>query len=66
MKYKIRQETIGDEAAIKDVVARAFDGKFYADENDALLVDGLRNAGALILSLVATLKGQIINASVKA
>jgi putative acetyltransferase len=60
MKYKIRQETIGDEAAIKDVVARAFDGKFYADENDALLVDGLRNAGVLILSLVATLKGQII------
>ena len=60
MKYKIRQETIGDESTIKEVVARAFDGKFYADENDALLVDGLRNAGALILSLVATLKRQII------
>ena len=60
MKWKIRQETEGDEAAIRDVVARAFDGKPYADANDAKLVDGLRDAGALVLSLVATHKGVLV------
>jgi putative acetyltransferase len=60
MKWKIRQETEGDEAAITHVVARAFEGKSYGDENDAKLVEGLRDAGALVLSLVATHKGQII------
>lgn len=60
MKWTIRQETEGDEAAITSVVAQAFEGKPYADDNDAKLVDGLRAVGALILSLVATQKGQII------
>jgi putative acetyltransferase len=60
MKWKIRQEIEGDEAAITQVVSRAFEGKSYADESDAKLVDALRDAGALILSLVATHKGQII------
>ena len=60
MKWKIRQEIEGDEAAITQVVSRAFEGKSYADESDAKLVDALRDAGALVLSLVATHKGQII------
>lgn len=60
MKWKIRQETEGDDVAITQVVARAFEGKSYGDENDAKLVDALRDAGALVLSLVATHKGQII------
>ena len=60
MKWKIRQETDGDEAAIADVVARAFAGKVFADDDDPLLVGRLRDASALVLSLVATHKGQII------
>jgi len=60
MKWKIRQEEPDDEAAIKDVVARAFAGKAFADENDALLVNGLRDAGALVLSLVAVSRGEVI------
>lgn len=60
MKWTIRQEKSGDEAAIADVTRRAFEGKSYADENDAKIVGGLRDAGALVLSLVATHKGQII------
>jgi len=60
MNCKIRQEIEGDEQAIAEVVARAFEGKPYADDNDAKIVGALRDAGALVLSLVATHKGQII------
>jgi len=60
MKLKIRQETDADAAAIADVVARAFEGKPFAEESDATLVDRLREAGALVLSLVATVKGAVI------
>jgi len=60
MKYKIRQEKEGDENAIKDVVARAFEGKPYADENDPLIVERLRADASLVLSLVAVAGKQII------
>lgn len=60
MKVKIRQELLGEEAQIAEVVARAFDGKPYAEDNDALIVGKLRESGALVLSLVAEAKGQII------
>ncbi len=60
MTWKIRQKNEGEEAAIAQVVARAFEGKPYADDNDAKIVGALRDAGALVLSLVATQKGQII------
>ena len=60
MKYKIRQEKEGDEAAIVDVIARAFEGKSYADERDPYLVDGLREAGGLVLSLVAAQGKEIV------
>ncbi len=53
MKWKIRQETAGDEAAIAQVTAAAFAGKVYADGEEAELPAKLRDAGALVLSLVA-------------
>ena len=53
MKWKIRQEQIGDEAVIADVTRAAFAGKAYADGNEDELPAKLRDAGALILSLVA-------------
>lgn len=60
MKYKIRQEKEGDEAAIVDVIARAFEGKSFAEDSDRWLVDRLREAGGLVLSLVATQGNKII------
>ncbi len=60
MKYKIRQERDGDEAAIRDVVERAFAGKSFADPDDKFIVERLREDGSLVLSLVAEGRGQLI------
>lgn len=53
MKWTIRQEKPGDEAAIAAVTAAAFAGKAYADGDEDTLPAKLREAGALVLSLVA-------------
>ena len=60
MKWKIRQEAPGDEDAITDVVARAFAPTPFGDENDQHIVNGLREAGALVLSLVAVTGNTVI------
>jgi len=60
MKWKIRQEKEGDAGAIRDVVERAFEGKDFADPDDKLIVDRLREDGSLVLSLVAEARGQVI------
>lgn len=49
----IRPEKVGDEAAISAVTEAAFAGKAYSDQTEHLVVDRLRRAGALTLSLVA-------------
>ncbi|THF54212.1 GNAT family N-acetyltransferase [Allorhizobium terrae] len=49
----IRPEKAGDEAAIAAVTQAAFAGKSYSDQTEHLIVDRLRRAGALSLSLVA-------------
>lgn len=63
MKWKIRQEKDGDEDAIRDVVARAFAPMPFGDDHDQHIVGALRDAGALVLSLVAvsgkTIIGQV-------
>lgn len=53
MKWNIRQEKPGDEASIASVTRAAFAGKSYADGNEDALAGKLREAGALVLSLVA-------------
>lgn len=60
MKWKIRQETDRDAATIRDVVARAFEGKSFADPDDKLIVERLRDDGSLVLSLVAEAAGRMI------
>lgn len=60
MKWKIRQEKEGDEAAIRDVVSRAFAPKPFADPDDELIVERLRADGSLVLSLVAQARGAVI------
>ncbi|MEE8468201.1 MAG: N-acetyltransferase [Planctomycetota bacterium] len=51
----IRPEQPGDEAAVREVLLRAFDGPAEAE-----LVDRLRAAGAATVSLVAELEGVIV------
>jgi putative acetyltransferase len=51
----IREERPDDIAAIRDVNARAF-----GQDQESDLVDALRSNGAALLSLVATLNGQVV------
>lgn len=55
MKYTIREEAPGDETAIHRVNAAAFE-----TDAEARLVDTLRDAQALTLSLVAEVDGEIV------
>ncbi len=51
----IREEHPGDVAAIRDVNKRAF-----GQDQEGNIVDALRSHGAALLSLVATLRGQVV------
>ncbi|MEQ8371447.1 MAG: N-acetyltransferase [Alphaproteobacteria bacterium] len=56
----IRPEAPGDAAAIRAVTAAAFAGMAHSDGTEPAIVDGLRAAGALTVSLVAVADGTII------
>lgn len=56
----IRDELPGDEAAIGAVTAAAFAGKSYSDQTEPQIIERLRAAGALDLSLVAENDGEIV------
>lgn len=51
--YTLRPEQPGDEAAIHDLTKRAFAPMWFSDGDEPDLVDALRTAGDLTLSLVA-------------
>jgi putative acetyltransferase len=51
---EVREEEPGDETAIRDLNQRAFEQNQEAD-----IVDALRSNGGTLLSLVATLNGQV-------
>ena len=56
----IRPETSEDYEAITQVTLDAFTGKFSDHPTEHLIIKGLREAGALSLSLVAELDGKIV------
>ncbi len=56
----IRPETSQDGEAITQLTLAAFTGKFSDHPTEHLIVKGLREAGALSLSLVAELDGKIV------
>jgi putative acetyltransferase len=56
----IRPETTNDHEAITQVTLAAFTGKFSDNPTEHLIVKGLREAGALSLSLVADMDGKIV------
>jgi putative acetyltransferase len=56
----IRDEGDGDHEAVRVVTSRAFDGHPHSKGGEAALVDALRRAGVLSLSLVAEDDGRIV------
>jgi len=56
----IRPESPADVAAIHVVTLEAFKGQPYSDETEHLIVDRLRDVGALSLSLVAEVEGEVV------
>jgi predicted N-acetyltransferase YhbS/RimJ/RimL family protein N-acetyltransferase len=56
----VRPETTADEATIREVTRRAFEGRSYSGGNEQDLVDALRTAEALSISLVAEHEGRIL------
>lgn len=60
MDILIRSERATDAKAIAEVTYAAFLGKFSDRPTEHLIVDGLREAGALTLSLVAEADGKIV------
>jgi putative acetyltransferase len=60
---RIRAERVSDaaeRAAISDVVRTAFENEPHSDQREHLLVDVLRDDGALTVSLVAEWAGKIV------
>lgn len=60
MDAPIRPETARDRAAIRAVTRRAFAGMPHSRGDEQDLIDRLRAAGALALSLVAEREGRVI------
>jgi putative acetyltransferase len=56
----IRLERLEDRAAIFDLTKRAFAPMPYADGDEQVMIDKLREAGALSLSAVAVLDGLVV------
>ena len=57
---KIRPETPQDISAIEKITIAAFDGKPYSDKTEHLIVNRLRQAGAMSVSLVAEIDGKVV------
>jgi putative acetyltransferase len=60
MECLIRPEQAGDYSAIYDVTKRAFATMPFADGDEQELIGRFRSAGALALSLVAELDGDVV------
>jgi len=58
--WVIRPEEVTDEAAISDVTAAAFATLEISDHTEQLVIERLRNAGVLSISLVAVLDGRVV------
>lgn len=56
----IRPEKPGDVKAIHSLTREAFKDRAYSDGTEHFIVDRLRDAGALSLSLVAEVQGEVV------
>lgn len=57
---KIRPETPQAISEIEQITIAAFDGKPYSDQTEHLIVNRLREAGAMSVSLVAEMDGKVV------
>ncbi len=57
---KIRPETPQDADVIEQITIAAFEGKWYSDQTEYLVVNRLREAGAMSVSLVAEIDGTVV------
>ncbi len=60
LKFTLRPETPADSAAITDVTVAAFQTLDISSHTEQLIVEALRAAGALSVSLVAEADGRVI------
>lgn len=60
LHFVIREEAPDDAMAVDDVIRAAFRDHPFSQQTEHLMVRGLRDAGALSLSLVATLEGRVM------
>ena len=60
MDVLIRSEKPADIEAIEQVTIAAFDGKWYSDQTEHLVINRLREAGAMPVSLVAEMDGKVV------
>jgi putative acetyltransferase len=60
LRCVIRRESKGDRDAIRSLTARAFSGLSFSDGTEPAVIDALREAHALALSLVAVLDERIV------
>jgi putative acetyltransferase len=60
MPFELRQETAGDASAIDALTTAAFKGAPHSTGTEAAIIAHLRDAGALVLSLVAIKAGRIV------
>lgn len=60
MNLTIREERAGDEATIRAITLRAFEGHPHSDGDEADVIERLRRDGDLLLSLVAEDNGEIV------
>lgn len=57
---RIREERPEDHGVITDVTVAAFSGLEISDQTEHLMIERLREADALTLSLVAELRGEVV------
>lgn len=60
LSFAIRPEQPDDKAAIHDLTRRAFAPMSFADGDEQDLIDALRDAGVLSISLVAERNGRVL------
>ncbi|KAM5343915.1 hypothetical protein ACJ41O_012452 [Fusarium nematophilum] len=60
MDIQIRDESARDTTVIRDVTEAAFQGRSYSQGTEGAIIDILREEGALTVSLVATLNGELV------
>lgn len=60
MNVLIRSEKPTDIEAIEQIVSAAFKDKWYSDQTEHLVINRLREAGAMSISLVAELNGRVV------